>query len=143
VIEIGRADAGTALFLADELDDDQRLVSIDIMGPQPAHPRVTYIEGHSTSPLVLSELRSIIGDRRALVLIDGDHVGGQVSRELAVYADMADYLVVEDTIVELLGWPDGPHTALAAWLPDHPEFTVDPDPTPTQHPGGWLRRRTP
>jgi cephalosporin hydroxylase len=140
VIEIGRADAGTALFLADLLGDGQQLVSIDIMGPQPDHDRIVYIEGHSTSPLILDEVRSILDGKRALVLIDGDHTGCQVARELDAYGPFADYMVVEDTVVELLGWPDGPHTALKAWLPDHPEFERDPDPQPTQHPGGWLRR---
>jgi len=140
VIEIGRADAGTALFLADLLGEGQQLISLDVMGPQPDHDRIVYIEGSSTSPVVLDQVRQLADGRRGLVLIDGDHTGGQVAAELAVYADLADYLIVEDTIVGDLGWPDGPHTALATWLPDHPEFTVDTDPAPTQHPGGWLRR---
>lgn len=145
IVEIGRANAGTALYLADELAKvvpDGQVISIDIMGPQPAHENITYIEGSSTSPLVFEAVRELAAGRRGLVLIDGEHSSAQVARELAVYADMADYLIVEDTIVEHLGWSDGPHIALVGWLMGHPEFTVDLDPAPTQHPGGWVRRTT-
>jgi cephalosporin hydroxylase/glycosyltransferase involved in cell wall biosynthesis len=140
VIEIGRSKGGTALFLADLVAAyGGQVISVDIMGPTPEHPNVTYIEGSSTSPVVRNEIDRLT-DGRGLVLLDGDHSGRQVRAELDIYADMADYLIVEDTVVGHLGWTDGPHTALADWLGDHPEFVVDPDPSPTQHPGGWLRR---
>ena len=53
------------------------------------------------------------------------------------------YEKLEDTLMEFLpGCGDGPHLALAKWLPAHQEFTADPEPVPTNHPGGWLRRVT-
>jgi cephalosporin hydroxylase len=142
VIEIGRAYGGTALYLADHLaaDDDSFVISIDIVGHQTPHDRIVYLEGHSTSPYIINEVVALAAGERGLVLIDGDHAAAQVRRELAVYPDLADYLIVEDVNLGLVGWADGPHTALAEWLPEHPEFVADPDPVPTQHPGGWLRR---
>lgn len=83
----------------------------------------------------------IAADRRGLVLLDDDHSSAHVLAELELWAPLADYLIVQDT---LMGWlpqyPDNPLLALEKWLPAHLEFARDPEPDPTNHPGGWLRR---
>jgi cephalosporin hydroxylase len=75
------------------------------------------------------------------VLLDTDHASAQVLAELEAYAPLASYLIVQDTLMGYLPqYPDNPRQAVEKWLPDHREFTADPDPDPTNHPGGWLRR---
>lgn len=146
IAEIGRAEGGTALWLADQLaqaNPDGVLVSIDILAPArlpTTLAKVVYITDDSINRVAVDAVREAAVGGRGLILLDGDHSSYQVQVELESYADMASYLIVEDTIMGALGYDDGPHVALAAWLPDHPEFVVDPDPILTQHPGGWLRR---
>ena len=143
IAEIGRAEGGTALWLADSLakvNPDGVLVSIDIEPPARlpnSMAKTVYITASSTDVEAIAAVRQAAVGGRGLILLDGDHSYGQVIRELAIYADMADYLIVEDTIMGALGYDDGPHVALEVWLPDHPEFVPDPDPILTQHPGGW------
>lgn len=146
IVEVGRADGGTTMFLADKLGKvrpDGLLVSIDILPPAripPTLAKVFYVTADSVSPEAISRVRHPASGARGMVLLDGDHSSAQVAKELDLYAPFADYLIVEDTIMRHLGNQDGPHIALDAWLPDHPEFAPDPDPNITQHPGGWLRR---
>lgn len=141
IIEIGRALGGTALWLAHHASGGL-VISIDPFPAAVDHPNLLCIEASSTDPDTLARVHQLTGDERGFVLLDGDHDHRQVARELDVYAPLADYLVVEDTIMgDLPGMEsNGPHMALAGWLPAHPEFRADPDPFPTQHPGGWLRR---
>jgi len=147
VVEVGSGHGGTALFLADVLAliGNGHVVAVDVNPVPVTHPRVIPLVGDSLSTAVLDQVAGVAGARRGLVLLDGDHDPVQVAQELDRYAPLADYLVVEDTIMAWL--PEyggsGPLDALHDWLPDHPEFTADPDPIPgpTQHPGGWLRRR--
>lgn len=141
VLECGTADGGTALFLADVLG--RPVVSVD-NDPRPVnitHPWLTLLKGSTTHPGTVARVRQIIGDARGLVLLDSDHSSAHVLAELEIYAPLADYLIVEDTLMGYLPqYDDGPHLALEKWLPDHPEFTADPEPVPSNHPGGWLRR---
>jgi cephalosporin hydroxylase len=142
VAECGTADGGTALFLADALDGGGHVFSID-NDPRPlaiSHPRLTLIKGDAADPSVMSqEVRAQAV--RGVVLLDDNHSSAQVAAELELWAPLADYLIVEDTLMGFLPqYPDNPRLALEAWLPDHPEFVQDPEPQPTNHPGGWLRR---
>jgi cephalosporin hydroxylase len=119
------------------------MVSIDILLPErlpPSEAKIVWITASSLDVEAIAAVRKAAVAGPGLILLDGDHTSEQVAAELAIYADMAAYLIVEDTIMGALGYKDGPHTALDAWLPDHPEFVPDPDPILTQHPGGWLRR---
>jgi cephalosporin hydroxylase len=78
---------------------------------------------------------------RGMILLDDDHSSAHVLAELDVYAPLADYLIVQDTLMGYLPqYPDNPRQAVEKWLPGHPEFAQDPEPDPTNHPGGWLRR---
>ena len=146
VAEIGRAEGGTCLWLADTLakaNPDGVVISIDVEPPArlpTTLAKVVYLTCSSIDAEAVAAVSRAAAAGRGVILLDGDHSSAQVAAELGIYADMASYLVVEDTIMPHLGFDDGPHVALAAWRPDHPEFLVDPDPILTQHPGGWLRR---
>lgn len=145
VLELGTADGGTALFFADMLALTGRglVVSVD-NDPRPVsstHPWLTLLKGNTTDPAVVNEVMGLLGEGRGLISIDDDHSSAHVLAELEIYAAAASYLIVQDTLMEHLPqYSDGPHLALAKWLPGHPEFAADPDPVPSNHPGGWLRR---
>jgi len=147
VLETGTASGGTALFLADALEaaGQGQVITVDVNAVPQDHRRLVCIKGDAADPVITARITAAVqvvtGEARGMVLLDDDHSSAQVAAELDAYAGLADYLVVEDTIMQhLTGFGDGPHVALAAWLPQHPEFVPDPDPDPTQHPGGWLRR---
>jgi cephalosporin hydroxylase len=144
ILEVGVAQGGTALFLADTLrnvNPDGLVIGVDIVLPQVWHPQLKLVEGDSVDKDVAYDVMKLIAGRRGLVLLDGNHASTQVADELEFYPDFADYLIVEDTIMrDLPMYEDGPYAALDEWLPKHSEFVPDPDPIPTQHPGGWLRR---
>lgn len=146
VLECGTADGGTALFLADVLASTGTgyVISVDA-DPRPVstrHPWLTLLKGDAASPGVVAQVAERAGGARGLVLLDDDHSPAQVLAELDAYAPLASYLIVEDTLMGHLPQygGDGPHVALAEWLPGHPEFAPDPEPVPSNHPGGWLRR---
>jgi cephalosporin hydroxylase len=145
VLETGTADGGTALFLADHIGASGHVFSIDA-DPRPApaaHPRLTLLKGDVIHPAMVARVTALTAGGRGMVLLDSDHGSAHVAAELAAYAPLAAYLVVEDTLMgHLPQYADGPHLALAEWLPQHPEFAADPEPVPTNHPGGWLRRVT-
>ena len=151
VVECGTADGGCALFLADmtlsafagqvtlsafagqviSIDNDPRPVTVP-------HVRLTLLKGDAADPAMAG---LVARDGRGLILLDDDHTSAHVLAELDLWAPLADYLIVEDTLMGFLPqYPDNPRLAVEKWLPGHPEFTRDPDPDPTNHPGGWLRR---
>ena len=145
VLECGTADGGAALFLADALDgagggrvisvdNDPRLLSIE-------HPRLTLLKGDTTDDDLIGHVLNLTRGERGMILLDDDHSCAHVLRELDIWAELADYLIVQDTLTGFMPqYPDNPRQALEKWLPDHPEFAQDPEPQPTNHPGGWLRR---
>jgi cephalosporin hydroxylase len=124
------------------------------------HPlahRMRLVDGSSTDPAVVAAVRAHIGDaERVMVVLDSDHTHAHVLAELELYASMVtpgQELIVADTGVEVIppqlrtrawGPGDNPATALAAWLPDHPEFVVDEAICDklllTSSPGGYLCR---
>jgi cephalosporin hydroxylase len=146
VLECGTADGGTALFLADAMASagDGHVISIDndLRPLSVTHPRLTLLKGDAASLETFARVTELTGGAgRGLILLDDDHSSAHVLAELDLYAPLADYLIVEDTLIgHLPQYPDNPRLALEKWLPGHPEFTQDPEPDPTNHPGGWLRR---
>lgn len=148
VLECGTGGGGAALFLACMLDCTRgQVISID-SDPRPVnvtHPRLALLKGDAADPAMAARVEAIpaVRNRRGLVLLDDDHGSAHVLAELGLYARLADYLIVQDTLMGYLPqYPDNPLQAVEKWLPGHPEFTQDPEPVPTNHPGGWLRRVT-
>jgi cephalosporin hydroxylase len=145
VLECGTAGGGTALFLADVVETvgPGQVISIDA-DPRPvnvSHARLSLWKGDTLDPVMIADVAALADGGRGLVLLDDDHSSEHVLAELDAYAPLASYLICEDTLLKYLPqYGDGPHVALEKWLPDHPEFVQDPEPVPSNHPGGWLRR---
>ena len=147
VVECGTGGGGAALFLACMLEGAirGRVISID-NDPRPVgltHPRLTLLKGDAADPAMVSRVAGFpdVSGRRGVVILDDDHSCGHVLAELDLWAPLADYLIVQDTLMGYLPqYPDNPLQAVEKWLPGHPEFAADPEPVPTNHPGGWLRR---
>jgi cephalosporin hydroxylase len=155
VLETGTAHGGSAFFLASILDQigSGQVVSIDIVAnpARPAHPRITYLTGSSTSPAILEDVRRrIAGSPRVLVILDSDHRKDHVLEELRLYSSLVtpgSYVIVEDTNVN--GHPvfkdfgPGPGEAVEEFLAGKPPFQRDASRERfflTFNPGGYLRR---
>jgi len=118
--------------------------------------RVKLVLGDSVSPETVQIVKGMIGDRRTLVILDSDHSAAHVARELELYAPLVSpgsYLIPMDGVIkDLVGvWqipPDAatnnPETAVAKFLPAHPEFERDYSKNwlgITGAPGGFLKKK--
>jgi cephalosporin hydroxylase len=122
------------------------------------HPgRVNLVGGDSISPETIAAVKSMIEDRRVLVILDSDHRAAHVAKELELYAPLVSpgsYMVVFDgAIKDLVGvWQmpadaamNNPETAIREFLPRHPEFERDYSKNwfgMTWAPGGFLKKKT-
>jgi cephalosporin hydroxylase len=138
IVETGTMNGGSALYLASICDllDRGRVITVDIdhRADRPRHPRITYLEGRSsTDPGVLQEIGAAIGPgEKVMVILDSDHSRDHVLAELRAYGDLVSsglYLVVEDSNVN--GHPvvpefgPGPYEAITEFLAGEPGFSVD------------------
>ncbi|WP_343577182.1 cephalosporin hydroxylase family protein [Mycobacterium sp.] len=185
VIETGIAHGGSLIFSAsmlalldmaeaiesgvtlDPAKSKRKAVGIDIdirahnrkaIEAHPMASRIQMIQGSSTAPEVVTQVREIAADyQRVLVCLDSNHTHAHVLAELEAYAPLTSvgsYCVVFDTIVEDVpadmfldrpwGRGDNPKTAVWEYLKTHTEFEIDKS---IQHklaitvaPDGYLRR---
>jgi cephalosporin hydroxylase len=174
IVETGVAHGGSLIFYASlfELMGQGQVIGVDIqirphnraaIESHPLASRISLIEGSSTDPGVLEQVRSRIPEgSRVMVLLDSDHSKGHVAAELEAYGPLVTpgcYLVATDGIMLDLhdvpgGRPDwswNHATAAAAeFARSRPEFVVENPPRLFQEgaidapvtywPGGWLRR---
>lgn len=169
VIETGVARGGSVLLYASllELLGIGTVVGVDIdirahnrrsIEEHPLGPRISLIEGSSTSGATVDRVRALANrHERVMVVLDSDHTHKHVLAELRAYASMVtvgQFLVVADTIVEELPaqvhrprpWGPGnnPATALAEFLREESAFERDElfngRLLLTSSPGGYLRR---
>lgn len=152
IVETGTRFGGSSLFLAShcEMIGHGRVLSIDIedVPDRPAHPRLTYWRGSSTSPEALEQIRE---RNNILVILDSDHKKEHVLTELKMYSPFipkGGYIIAEDT--NLNGHPvdpghgPGPWEAVEEFLAENPKFSRDPRGDKfylTFNPGGILRRK--
>jgi cephalosporin hydroxylase len=156
IIETGTCYGGSALFMAHmcEIANHGNVLTIDINKREnlPTHPRISYLQGSSIDPSVVSLAAGLArGAKAVMVILDSDHSRDYVIEEMKCYAPFVtkgSYLIVEDTDVN--GHPicpdhgPGPAEAVAAFTASHPEFEVDYGREKfmlTQNPGGYLRRK--
>jgi cephalosporin hydroxylase len=153
ILETGTRYGGSAHYLASICDllDSGRVMTVDISTEpnRPQHPRITYLEGSSTSPEILSRMTEEASGT-IMVILDSDHSRAHVLDELAAYGPLVtpgSYLIVEDTNINghpaNRGFGPGPMEAVEEFLGSHPGFRVDRDCEKffmTFNPRGYLRR---
>lgn len=149
IVETGVARGGSAVFYASmlELIGKGKVVSVefDLRDPNrralDAHPmrhRLEILDGDAVSDAVVDRVRSFIGPQdTVLVCLDSNHTHAHVLRELQLYAPLVSvgsYLVVFDTVVEILPEPekktrpwgpgDNPWTAVQEFLQQDDRFRI-------------------
>lgn len=174
VVETGVAHGGSLIFYASLMTamGKGRVIGVDIeirphnrqaIEAHEMYPRITLIEGSSTAPEVVSQVRSLIQPgETVLVLLDSNHTKAHVAAELAAYHDLVtpgSYIVATDGSMRDLsdvprGNPDWvwdhPAAAAAEFAERHPEFVLEQPSWPfnesvldqniTHWPDAWLRR---
>ena len=151
IIEVGVAWGGGLLFDATllEMVGGSKVIGIDIFIPpdlrerlathERLSQRLVLIEGSSTAPETLAEVRGIIGSSdKILVILDSNHTHEHVLNELRIYAPLVGkghYLVCGDTIIDYIPhqdhrrrpWGPGnnPATAAKQFLRESDRFVVD------------------
>ncbi|HWX66251.1 MAG TPA: cephalosporin hydroxylase family protein [Rhodanobacter sp.] len=168
IVETGIAHGGSLVFYASicELIGKGEVLGIDIdirahnreaIETHPMFKRITMLEGSSTSPEIIAQVKAIAENKRVLVVLDSNHTHDHVLAELHAYAPLValgSYCVVFDTVIEDMPanlypdrpWDTGnnPKTATRTFLAEHSNFVVDEDIEAkiliTVAPGGYLRR---
>ncbi|MFZ5433330.1 MAG: CmcI family methyltransferase [Calditrichota bacterium] len=155
IVECGTCLGGSALFLASlcDLMGTGRVITIDIDPPdgKPEHSRITYLQGSSTSPAILTQLGNLIKKTdNVLVILDSDHHRDHVLNELRIYSPLIPvngYIIVEDTNVNnhpvSPDFGPGPMEAVDTFLGENRDFVVDASREKymmTFNPRGYLKR---
>ncbi|HYE91266.1 MAG TPA: CmcI family methyltransferase, partial [Terriglobales bacterium] len=98
----------------------------------PDNARIRYIEGSSTSPATVDQVRGIVRGGRVLVIADSDHEKNHVLAEIRAYAPMVHvggYFIVEDSLNDVMGYHpvpnEGPKAAAHAFLAECDDFVPD------------------
>lgn len=149
IIETGVAHGGSLIYYASlcNLMEKGRVIGIDIeirphnrkaIESHEMFPRITLIEGSSTAPETVRQVKSLVkSDESVLVILDSCHTKQHVLDELEAYHDLVtsgSYLVATDGIMKDLhdvprgnlewAW-DNPAAAVAEFVQRHPEFVVE------------------
>jgi cephalosporin hydroxylase len=175
ILETGVAHGGSLVFYASlcQLIGKGRVIGVDVeirphnraaIEAHPLQPLITLIEGSSTDPGILAQIKAMIRpSERVMVLLDSNHSYGHVSEELRLYAELVtpgSYLVVQDGIMQDLwdvpgGRPDwtddNPARAARDFAAGRADFTLAPPSWVfnesalqaglTHWPAGWLKKR--
>lgn len=156
IIEIGTYLGGSALFYAHMLDliGKGKVISVDVnhYDAFPKHDRITYLTGKSLDTEILKQIKDSIKDGdKVMVILDGDHSGKNVFKEIVIYSKLVTkdcYLVVEDS--NLCGHPvsadhgyGGPYAAIEMFISRNNDFIIDKSREKylfTFFPNGWLKK---
>jgi cephalosporin hydroxylase len=168
IVETGVAHGGSLILSASLLallGGDGRVAGIDVeirphnraaIEAHPLAPRITLIEGSSTSEAVMAQVRGLAAGKRTMVILDSNHTHDHVARELELYSPLVrkgGYLIVMDTLIEEMppdsfpnrpwGRGNNPRTAVREFLARSRRFEVDTSIENklliTVAPGGYLR----
>ncbi|MEP6685778.1 MAG: CmcI family methyltransferase [Verrucomicrobiota bacterium] len=151
VVEIGCKFGGTTLWLSETMKSvgSGTIVSVDLRRPSLELPgNVYFVEGDSVAAETVERVRSLCAGQRTMVMADGNHAADHVLKELQLYGPMVAhgcYFVVEDGIVDVMGWPEhqpGPLVAVQRFLAASQEFIADESREKfilSYAPGGFLR----
>jgi cephalosporin hydroxylase len=162
VIETGTMAGGSALLWAmilDQVTSDGRVITIDgynqVEEAQkiPLFQRsVDYLQGGSTEPAIVEEVRRRARGKRTVVILDSYHAKWHVAAEIQAYAPLVtpeSYLIVQDSFLN--GHPvepgsgSGPYEAVTEFLARDDRFVIDHSRERmlfTFNPNGYLRRKS-
>jgi cephalosporin hydroxylase len=162
IVETGTFRGGSALFFAHALEGmglgASRVLTVDIenacsdAATLPLWQKhVEFIQGSSTDPRVVEQIREACRGKRVMVVLDSMHEKFHVLEELKLYSPLVTtgcYLIVEDTNsdgVPVFPGSVGPTAALLEFLgtPQGKGFQQDVSREAmvlTFNPGGWLKR---
>jgi cephalosporin hydroxylase len=139
IVETGVARGGSVIFSAAVLtligkgkvigvDIDIRAHNRESIENHPMSPRITLIEGSSTSPETLERVRAEIpADAKVMVVLDSDHSFQHVYDELKLYNALVtpgQYLVVADTLLGYLTKDETPVERSHVWHPGNEPLTA-------------------
>lgn len=168
VVETGVAHGGSAVLYASilELIGKGKVIGVDIeirrhnrlaINSHPLSRRIELVEGSSTAPEMIDEVRSRIQTRgEVLVVLDSNHSYDHVISEMELYKEFISpggYMVVMDGVQEMLSdTPSGnkewkhnnPFAAIREFLSRHPNWEEDSYYIRTHitcNPSGFLRRK--
>ncbi len=150
IVETGVAHGGSLVYYASLLEllgGSGRVLGIDIdirahnreaLDAHPMRRRIDLLEGSSTDPGIIDEVRRRASGKNVLVCLDSNHTHEHVARELEAYTPLVKcggYVVVFDTIIEFMpkelfpdrpwGPGDNPWTAVQAFLQKNDRFEID------------------
>jgi cephalosporin hydroxylase len=157
IVECGTNRGGSAFYMASLFDLLGRghIITIDIASiVEVTHPRVDYIIGSSVEQETLERVRARIHElqpTKVMVLLDSDHAGPHVLRELEMYAELVPvggYVLVQDGCIDTLRIMrrdrPGPLWAIKQFVKKDPRFVIDETRSDrfllVHSPSGWLRR---
>lgn len=177
IVETGIAHGGSLIYSASLLKTmgiEGRVIGVDIeirphnrkaIEEHFLFPYITLIEGNSTAPEIVGQVKSLIEpDDKVLVILDSNHSRRHVLDELEAYCDLVSkgsYIVATDGIMQdvfdtprgISSWDeDNPVSAARDFLAKHSEFVLE---TPqwlfnesdlseninTHYPDAWLKRK--
>lgn len=175
IVETGVAHGGSLVFYASLMQaiGKGKIIGVDIeirphnrqaIEEHPLSHRITLLEGSSTEPEIVSQVKSLIKpDDVVLVILDSDHSYDHVAAELDAYSSLVSrgsYIVATDGIMyDLADVPrgkanwvkDNPTCAAADFAARNTQFVVTQPVWPfneselleniTHWPGAWLLRK--
>ena len=122
------------------IDIDIRKHNRDLIEAHPMMKRIQLVEGSSTSPEIVKQVKAIAETKRTImVCLDSNHTHDHVLQELKLYASLTSvnsYCVVFDTAVEDMpedlqwgsrpwGLGNNPKTAVFEFLESNSDFVID------------------
>jgi cephalosporin hydroxylase len=137
VIELGVMFGGATHFYASILDlvGHGEVIGIDVSLAKargPDNRRIRYLEGSSTAPEMVEQVRAIVAGKRVLVIADSDHEKNHVLAEIRAYAPMVHvggYFIVEDSLNDVMDFHpvpnEGPQAAARVFLAENDGFVPD------------------
>jgi cephalosporin hydroxylase len=147
---------GKGRIVSIDIESAAETLAHDVRTPavmRPAHSRLEYWKGSSTSAEILERLKPLSDAAQVvMVILDSDHRKDHVLQELRLYhpfVTKGSYLIVEDT--DINGHPvypefgPGPWEAVRDFLAGNEDFFIDEATNNNQiltlHPNGFLKRK--
>jgi len=175
IIETGIAHGGSLIYYASicKAMEKGRIIGVDLeirphnrkaIEEHEMFDRITMIEGSSTNPSVVAQVKSLVKpNETVLIILDSNHTKQHVADELNAYHDLVtkdSYIVATDgSMKDLHDVPRGeadwvwnhPTAAAKEFADTHSNFVIEQPEWPfnesglskniTHWPGAWLRRK--